>query len=271
MVTVRGIEALSDGKLKDPVQPGLSIEATPKGKTWRYYRRVSGSGRLVRQTLGIWPSYSVTDARRWAAELNRQVEAGIDPKAVCRASKAAMMTIGEAHSLYMLDIVKGLRKPLKPRTLADKLSIWKRDVEPRIGQRCLMEVTSATLWDLVEAKGAVAPIRANRLAAELKVFFGWCLSRAALRHGIECTVDPSESLNGKHFLESKGRTRTLSDCELGWLLRALADERRLPASTSYRRAFLLMLLTGARIGEVRRAPTSEYSDGVWTISAARTR
>ena len=92
------------------------------------------------------------------------------------------------------------------------------------------------------------------------MFFAWCVSREAQRAGIRLAANPSISLSGKHYAESKGRTRFLSADEIGWLLRALDREAQ-----PYRRLFLLLLLTGARRGEA--AAASRYSNGVWTITA----
>jgi hypothetical protein len=248
-ITARAIDSLSDGKLMDPTRAGLSIEVVGRKKVWRYYRRIAGGGGAVRLSLGSWPAHGIADARKWADGLNEQVEAGIDPRAADRAKRAATMTVEAAHTLYMTAIEQGHRKPLRPRTIADKRTIWLRDIAPHIGAKQLGTITADDLWDMVEAKGCVAPVRANRLAAEAKVFFAWCESRAGQRAGIRLRLDPAATLNGKHYAESKGRTRFLSDDEIGWFLRALTLETGSPASSSYRRAFLLMLLTGVSRGD----------------------
>jgi integrase len=261
---------LSAGKLSDPLTDGLAIEANGENRTWRYYRRVAGNGNLVRMTLGTYPAYSIKDARQWAETLNEQVERGIDPKAAERAAKAAAnalaMTLAQAHALYLADAKAGVRRQLKPRTLADKLAIWSRDIEPNLGQMALASIAGDDLWRIVEAKGDTAPVRANRLAGELKVMFGWFMSRAGQRAGIRLTLDPSATLSAHHYAESAGRTRILSDEEIGWFVQACNAEQ--PA---YRRAFLLLLLTGCRFAEVVEAPTDEFCDGIWTIAASRSK
>lgn len=261
---------LAAGKLSDPATDGLAIEVNGGDRTWRYYRRVSGTGALVRMTLGTFPAHSINDARQWAEGLNQQVEKGIDPREVERAAKAATkslsMSFAEARALYWKDIQTGTRRALKPRTLADKAAIWTRDIDPHLGTMPLANITADDLWRIVEAKGDVAPVRANRLAGELKVIFGWFLSRAGQRAGIRLANDPSVSLSASHYVESAGRSRILSDEEIGWFMAAVADE--LPA---YRRAFVLLLLTGCRFSEVVEAPADEYRDGVWTIAAERSK
>lgn len=104
-------------------------------------------------------------------------------------------------------------------------------------------------------------MRANRLAAELKLFFGWSASLRGLEVGLES--DPSRRLGDLRFPESPC-SRKLSLLELGWFLKALVDEARW-----VQRGMLLWLLTAARISEVARAKSAETVDGIWTIPATR--
>jgi hypothetical protein len=57
------------------------------------------------------------------------------------------------------------KRPNSPRTIKDKLAIYNRDIAPKLAQRSMYEVTKAELIRVVEAKGKVAKVRANRLAA----------------------------------------------------------------------------------------------------------
>ncbi len=272
--TPASIDALRKGKLLDPRTPGLAIEVLPSGKkTWRYERRLAGDGRLIRLTLGRFPAHTMADARAWATSLNDQLEAGIDPREAKRVEEAeqralkdrARMTIAKAHELYMIAVRDGrssrAKKRNKPRTIKDKLDIYKLDIAPTLSNRCIHEVTEADLIKLVEAKGRAAKVRANRLAAELKVFFGWAASLRGLEIGLD--QDPSRRLGDLRYPET-ARSRKLSRQELEWFLKALVDEPR-----HFQRGMLLWLLTAARISEVVRARSDEVVDGVWTIPGVR--
>jgi integrase len=122
-------------------------------------------------------------------------------------------------------------------------------------------VREKDLVRLVVAKGKVARIRANRLAAELKVFFGWAASLRGTEVGLE--KDPSKRLGDLRFPEEP-RARMLRQEELGWFLQALSEEEEI-----FRRGMLVLLLTAARRDEVIRARSEEVVDGVWTIPARR--
>lgn len=264
------IDALKTGKMSDPLRAGLFIEVGKRGKIWKYYRRIGGSGVPLKMSFGGYPANTMAAARAWADDLNQKVERGVDPREAQRESKAALaLTVDAIHAAYIEDITKGARKTLKPRTISDKVTLYNRDVKPSLGSKSLGQITPDLLWQLVEDKGEVAPVRANRMAAELKVFFKWCVSRAGQKAGVKLQADPATTLNGKHFEESKGKERYLTDDEIKWFFQALAMEQRMSASTSYRRGFLLLLLTGCRRDEVIYAPSSEYRDGVWHIPGSR--
>jgi integrase len=263
------IDDLRVGKLDDSKTGALSIEVLPTGKKrWLYRRRITGRGEIVKLSLGLYPAYSIGDAREWANVLNLQIDAGVDPRETARQElRLSTMTVDRAHELYMEAVLEGrssrAKRPNKPRTVGDKQEIYRRDIAPKLGRKIIYDVTEVDLIKLVEAKGKTARVRANRLAAELKVFFGWTASLRGLEVGLE--VDPARRLGDLRFPETP-RTRRLALQEIEWFLRALVDEER-----DYQRGMLLWLLTAARLAEVCQARSEELSDGVWTIPASRTK
>lgn len=153
------------------------------------------------------------------------------------------------------------QRPNKPRTIKDKLAIYKRDIAPKLAKRSIYDVTETDLIKRVEAKSKTAKVRADRLAAELKAFFGWTASLRGLEVGLES--DPSRRLGDLRYPETV-RSRKLSLQEIEWFLKALIHEPRW-----VQRGMLLWLLTAARISEVVRARSEEVIDGVWTIPSPR--
>ncbi|MCP3731281.1 integrase family protein [Sphingomonas sp. MG17] len=268
-LTPTNIDNLRIGSLSDPRTPGLYIEIqTGRGRLlriWKYRRRIAGGKTSHKATLGPFPAHTIADARDWANKLNLSIEKGIDPIATKREHLAASIPVSDAHALYMDEINAGTRRKLKPRTIADKEKIWASDLKAAIGHRILQEITEDDLWSIVLAKGRKAPIRANRLAAELKVFMKWCASRAGREAGVRLKASPAATLDAYYF-PSRPRARFLSHEELSWFLQALAVEERV-----YQRALLLLLLTGCRKEEVLAAPASEFVADVWSIPSERTK
>lgn len=268
-LTPTAIDNLQKGLIADLQTPGLAIEVLGSGrKRWRYRRRVAGKSIMVTVFGGPFPLKSIGEARKWARDLNEKTEAGVDPRVAQREEKIrSEMTVARAHGLYMIAVKEGrasrAKRPNKPRTISDKLDIYNCDIAPTLSSRSIYQVTERDLIQLVEAKGKTAKIRANRLAAELKVFFGWAAGLRGLEVGLD--VDPSQRLGDLRFPET-ARSRKLSLLEIEWFLKALVDEERW-----VQRGMLLWLLTAARISEVAQARTAESIDGVWTIPAARSK
>ncbi|MCG2841200.1 integrase family protein [Sandaracinobacter sp. RS1-74] len=266
-LTPGSIDSLKTGALRDPYTLGLRIEAQASGKkVWKYERRMAGNRVLVRMTLGAFPAQTIPAAREWAGNLNEKIDAGIDPREELRAQEErAAMTVARAHELYMVAVNEGrasrAKRKNKPRTIADKLEIYTRDIPARLKKTSIYDVTEKNLIDLVTKKGKTAKVRANRLAAELKVFFGWAASLRGLEVGLE--TDPSKRLGDLRFPESP-RKRKLSLEEIGWFLKAVAEEKR-----DFRRGLILALLTAVRISELIYARTDEIENGVWTITSDR--
>lgn len=264
------IDALIEGDLKDPTTPGLAIVVLKSGKkSWRYLRRIPGTEIIVKLTFGTFPARTIPAARKWATELNEQVENGIDPRETMKVeAERADMTLKRAHELYMAAVREGrasrAKRKNKPRTIDDKQEIYDRDVPAKLKRKSIYDVTERDLIDIVVAKGKAAKVRANRLAAELKVFFGWAASLRGLEVGLD--NDPSRRLGDLKFPESP-RQRKLSEEELEWYLKAVAEEEE----RDFRRGLLLLLLTATRISELTLAHKKELKDGIWTIPPERSK
>lgn len=268
--TPAAIDMLRNGSLLDPLTPGLRIQLLASGKKkWKYHRRVTGGDEIVKATLGAFPAHTIADARRWADALNERVEAGVDPREEQRAAnERAGMTVARAHAIYIQAAREGrasrAKRVNRPRTIVDKLKIFRCDIEPKLGKKSIYEITETDLLKLVNAKGKTAKVRANRLASELKVFFGWASSLRGLEIGLE--ENPARRLADLRFPEPP-RSRKLSAEEIGWYLRAVAEEEE----RDFRRGLVLLLLTAVRISELRGARASEVFDGVWTIPTDRSK
>ncbi|MFA7585039.1 MAG: integrase family protein [Novosphingobium sp.] len=263
------IDALVSGKRSDPNTPGLCVLVGASGKKiWQFRRRIAKSGAIVKLKLGQYPAFTIPAARQWAQQLNEAIERGEDPREAMRAEKAReTLNVEYAHGIYMEAMRRGDRKKLKPRTLSDKEVIFTRDIKPRLGTKPLLTLTEDECWDAVYDKAKASKVRANKMAGELSCFLRWCASREGRMAGIDLAAHPAPTLNSNWFSTgSKANQRFLSVEEIGWLFQALVDE-----PLTYRRGFVLLLLTAARRNELFGAPTSEIVDGVWRLPPERSK
>ena len=165
------LDNLPEGQLKDPQTPGLFLDVNRWGRrTWRYRRRLAYSDQTLKMTLGHYPAFSIADARAWAKGLNDQIEAGLDPRTEARVkAERNKLIVSYAHERYMIAVREGrgsrAKKINKPRTIADKLAIFRRDIEPTLGTKLIFDITEEDLTQLVLAKGMASKVRANRLRA----------------------------------------------------------------------------------------------------------
>ncbi|PZR19195.1 MAG: hypothetical protein DI535_31355, partial [Citrobacter freundii] len=201
-------------------------------------------------------------------ELNEATQRGENPLSIQRAEAArAAMTLDKAHQAYIAAIRRGDRKKLRPRTISDKQGIYDRDIGPRLGAKLLSELTENDCWDAVYDKAKASRYRANKMAGELSYFLKWCAGREGRMEGIELAAHPAPTLNSNWFDTGPvANQRFLDEPELCLWLRALAAE-----PLDVRRALLLLLLTAARRGELFGASACEFSNGLWTLPADRSK
>jgi integrase len=271
------IDALTKGHLLDPNTPGLLIQACAKGaRMWRYRRKIPGTGDVLKRTLGRFPKFSIADARTWADEINRQIDGGDDPRAIeAEAQAREKYTVDYCHGLYMeavrLNQHRTRRtkraKPVKPRTMSEKLKLYERNAHPVIGPLHIETVTEKDVDSIIHRmtrRGSLT--QANRTGAELRVFFTWACSRRGEAAGINKKINPAARI-GELWNPQQSRSRWLDHDELPLFLRAVAQE---PVRL-HRRALLLFLLTGARKSELLDGPATEIRDGLWVIPGERTK
>lgn len=268
ILTPAHIHRLTSGALSDREVPGLSIiVSAPDRKRWRFRRVIAGTKTIVELILGSFPDHSIDEARGWAAPLSKAVARGEDPRKIRRAEEALAMSVADAHKIYMAAMRRGDRKKLKPRTILDKDKMYIRDIGPRIGSRVLAELTEDDCWDAVYDKAKASKLRANKMAGELSCFLKWCAGREGRMAGIMLKEHPATTLNSNWFdTGPRANKRFLSDEEIEWLFRALVDEE-----LTYRRGFILLLLTAARRSELFEAPSDEVVAGIWTLPPERSK
>jgi integrase len=212
-------------------------------------------GRERRHTIGGWPDWTATQARREARRLRQLIDTGGDPLADKQAKRAAL-TMAELCDRFESEHMPRLR----PSTQGEYKSILRRYIKPHFGNAKVAGVAYADVDKLHRRiTKAGNPYRANRVAAVLSKMFSLA-ERWQIR---ELDSNPCHSVERNH--ESK-RKRYLSGDELGQLTRALAAHPDREAADIVR----LLLLTGSRKGEVLGARWADLDlgTGIWTKLAA---
>jgi integrase len=244
----------------DTEVPALAIRITPSGhKSWTLFYR--HHGRLRRLALGRYPDVGLADARKAATQERGRILDGADPAEERKADRATYGdTVGALFDLY-----KSQREQSK--SWSEVRRILEHDVLPAWRHRRVQDLTRRDVRDLVERKAKTAPIMANRLLARVSALLTF-----ALEHD---WIGANPAFRIRKPTEEKSRDRVLTRDELRALWTALHETeaknehgQSLPRlSATLNDAFLVMLLTAQRCGEVCRMRWEDVSldTGWWTI------
>lgn len=222
---------------------GLYLRVSVSGsKTFLYRSRQNGKARWV--TLGSYPAMSLADARK------RVVTLGSAPDKI---------TVQTAYDEWVKHINKRYKSPLQ---ITQRMG---KHFTPAYGGKPVASVTRAQLSTLLTGIAETAPVQANRLLGDLKLFFNYSVERGWV------DVSPAEAITRKTVGGTEAsRDRVLTDKEIADLIRELRSDRfHLPT----RYALALLLVTGQRSGEVRGLTKSElgFESGVWRLPPHRTK
>lgn len=231
---------------------GLALRVYPSGrKAWMLFHRDAG-GRLRRATLGTWPDLGLADARVKAGEQRPTLAAGTDGRTAKRAARAAEKAAAEAATANTVRVWWERYAELEGRKLRswpDRQAQFDHDIADTFGDTPITALSRAEVRTWLEFKAQTAPIRANALYRTLRRFCQWLVEREAL------DVNPVAAV--KKPTKEAPRDRVLTAKELGALWRVLTagpldDVPMIDWLPQTRDAVLVLLLTGARLGEVAR-------------------
>ena len=264
-LTAKFIESVSQpprGRIEffDTLLPTFGLRVTERGvKSWVVMYRVHGRQR--RLTLGRYPALSLADARERAQESLRVAATGIDPYEIQKNEKllfenARLETVEAVSSLF----IERYARP-KNRSWRETKRIFDRHVISAWKGRQVGEVSRRDVIRLLdEIVDAGAPYMANRVLANLRRFFNWCIERDL--------IDQSPASHVKPPTSEQSRDRVLDDNEIARVWAAWAD-----LGWPFGSALKIMLLTGQRRTEVAHMRWNEVdlASSSWLMPRSATK
>jgi integrase len=253
----------------DAATPGLGLRVTPAGKP-AYIFQGRFQDKTLRVTIGSPDAWSIPQAQERARELQRQIDAGRDPREVKAETIAAdvakrtaevaeVLTVAEVWPRYMAEGKPKRKAAWKPRYLADLKAAASLGGEPKKrGQgktkpghlAALMPLRLASIdqdtirdWYAKEAK--TAPIQAARAVAMFSGFLGWCATKKDLRALVQKDAARASELGDVLPGVNKRRDALEIDQLPAWF--AGTDKLQSRAARAYLQA---LVLTGARREEL---------------------
>jgi integrase len=197
--------------------------------------------------IGTWPTFSVEAARAEARDLKHRIEKGEDPQAEKQAARDAA-TVADLCDRFVQEHLPTKR----PNTQRDYRGIIANEIKPALGRKLVAAIDHEDVEKLHREVTKRAPHRANRAAAVLSRLFTLAM---------KWRMRADNPVKGLARNPETKRKRYLTRDELARLTRALAEH----PSQEMANAFRLLLLTGARKGEVLSARWDQFDFGrnVW--------
>jgi integrase len=249
--------------------PGFELMVMPSGRRTFYLHGRTRAGRQFRFKLGCFQTeLTAEQARNEARRIRAMVAMGGDPAATRREGRQSERQRQAAPSVEALAAVwqQAHRSTWRPGT-ASAYEGWARvHVLPAIGRLKAHEVQPGDIRRLYRSIVERAPATAQQVIAVVSAMFSWAVAQDDLPLIV---VNPCTGaiVNGSKVSSNK-RERYPTGGELERLVAALAAKDDLPA-----RFFSLLLLTGARRGELLSAKWSDFDleAGIWVKPAHSTK
>ena len=271
---------------------GLFVEVMPGGaKPWRLRYRLHGKQEKV--TLGEYPAYTLSDARRWRDECILLVKRGLSPMALKRGDpipQDAAPIVKELAQSFIGEWCMSIRRKLEAKAAEAKAAstveafawrwfaevvepgntnprnikrVLEKDVIPTIGAKQLEDVTVSdvlAITDKIKARGADQMALQTRNV--MKRFFAYAIARQLTR------FNPAAAVEAQFIATAKSRDVALTPDELGRLLRAIYQSSM---KRAHKLALHLLILCMVRKSELTAARWDEIDleRAEWAIPAER--
>ena len=231
----------------DPLVKGFGLRVSAMGaKT--FFIRFRYRGKIQRQTIGTYPSFSLADAREKALEILAQAEKG-----TLHQFEEAQLTISEVHENFITLYAKVHNKDWR---------VSKSRLKKFLDQYGDMKLADLQRRDIIayldSLMAAGTPTQANRAHAALSKFLNWCVER--------CYIEHSPCYGVKKPAKENPRERVLNEDELikVW---SVCSKFGYPFCPLLK----ILMLTAQRRNEVSGMRWSELDlkNKVWTIPAGR--
>lgn len=236
---------------------GFCLRVSPKGtKTWFYRYKFGGKEKWL--TIGNFPVMGVAEARKafndlWEIRQSDQDPEEIIQKKLLQNNNNVKTLISDWYNNY---IVKHRKQPQQIKQQIDA------DIIPLLGT---FEIEKIQPRDIAKALDNIvqrgSPVHANKVLSTLKQVFNYAVSRG------EITINPAMNIRARDIggLEKpRERNLDLDEIKKIWLFLDSDDHSM---SIQIKNGIKIILLTGARTGELRLAKWSEFNfeKSLWII------
>ncbi|MBP5059569.1 tyrosine-type recombinase/integrase [Pseudomonas chlororaphis] len=243
---------------------GLSLFVAPSCiKSWHF--RFTWLGKQVRISFGMYPDTGLKEARARRDEAREGIARGIDPRESRKEKKAGLIEANARTFRKIYDEWLAFRKGnISPGTYRIISNAMELDVLPNFGDRQIESIKRAdviTLIRKIEKRGSVAT------AVKVRQRIGQVFSYA-IAIGL---IDTNPTAEMHAVTEKIGQHKHHPFLPFSELPKTIATIQQSVTGQQLRSAFMLMIYTASRPGEVRHAEWSEIDldTATWTTPASK--
>ncbi|MGI3476319.1 tyrosine-type recombinase/integrase [Providencia stuartii] len=250
-----------DYKLSDGGGLYLLVK-TNGGKYWRLKYRIDGKEKLL--AIGIYPTVTLADARRKRDDAKRLLADGIDPNQQRKEQKqASKIDSVNTFKNIALEWYEGRKDCWSVGYRDDMMDAFEKDVFPYIGNRPIAEIKPMELLEvlsIMEKRGATEKLKKVRQRCGEVWKYAIITGRAE--------YNPAPDLASAFVPHKREHYAHLSVSELPDFLSSID---KYMGSQIVRVALRVLILTGVRPGELRKAEWSEinFDTKIWEIPAEK--
>jgi integrase len=188
-------------ELADDREFGLRLRAGRRGGKWSLLSQMP-DGERIRVQIGSWPGLGISEARKEAQSIKRQLEKGVNPNEAKRAARDHA-TVAELLNVY---------ERLKLSKLRDGINVNRalRRVLKQVLDRDPAAVTRHQIAVAIDRIAEKAPISGNRSLAYCRAFFNWSRGRGHIE------VNPAASIPKPSPEVTRDRTPSPSELAEIW-------------------------------------------------------
>jgi integrase len=244
-----------------------TVGARGLNRSWLFRYAV---GRKERQMgLGSFPTVSLRDARKRAAEARAQRAAGIDPLDA-KASQRAALAVSVAKSMTFDACAKAYHAAHSTGWTPHYAGLWRRSLaqhaSPVFGHLPVQAVDRDLVLRVLEPIWTEKPVAASLVRARIEAVLDW--GRA---HGLRNGENPAAwKGNLRYSLPSTGRVHVVEHhtaLPYGDVPGFVSALRAKPDVSA--RALEVLILTAARPAEAAGCRWDEITGDLWTVPPAR--
>ncbi len=245
---------------------GLYLRVSPSlAKSWFFRAKIAGTNKRPEIGIGRWPGVSLAEARAQAGEYDKQVKAGIDPRAEREAAKRKAEKIPTFEAA-----AKAVHELHRPTWRNEKhakqfLASLKAYAFPAIGDLPVDRIESGDVLRVLTPIWTAKPETARRVRQRIRTVLKWAQASGHVIHN-----PAGEVIDGAlpKMPKVKAHQRALPYRDVAEALAKVDGTGAWPAT---RLCFRFAVLTAARSGEARGARWNEIDmdAAIWTVPAGR--